>query len=1127
MNEYSPSDFITSPGFRLHRLEIFNWGTFDSREGHVHIVEPNGNTTLLVGRNGSGKSTLVDSLLTLIVPNQIRNYNVAAGAGKRERDEKSYIKGACGRKTREGGDDSAKADVKYLRPKASHYSALLAVFKNEASNAVFSIAQVLHIDAEGTADKVFCFRADEASIVKDLAGITSMERLRDQMERRGFVATKKYTEFQARLQKVLHFKSKAIDIFNQTVAVKDIESLNGFIRQHMLEHKPWRDKIDALLQHFSLLSEAHAELVDVRKQFHMLGPVKEKGLAYQAMDERHSAVRRRNDALDAFFRQQTVNLLEPEIKIQKEEWRRLSDRHRELTDLIKEMDGSIRRLENSIESAGGDRLKLLPVLIEKEKLLSKTKHDAAQKFADLLRRAGIQVPVLDESDFEALRLTLKAINEECEAAMQNLSAELTAMEVQQHQESERLKKESAELHELKQRKTNLPENHVYLRQRLCSDLHLSPNDLPFAAELMAVKPEEAQWEESIELVLRGLGLSLLVPTRLYRQVSDYIDQTSIKGSDGRGQRLVYLHVRDEKRTVRQTTPHHDSLLRKIQFREGHLLIPWLKAELAERFDYRCCATMEDFRQTQGLVLTKDRHFRTGAVRHEKDDRERAMARRNFVLGWDNTEKRKALQCEIDKLAQILSGREKQLIQKRENVGRCREKRSATDEALKIESFTSINHAPHDEQVAALEREKKQLEEGNKEIQELKKRLAHENAAREAVDRDKDTMLTGANTLDNQIKIAEKLVANAKKALARMESEGLLVVMSLVFPEIEADLGQELKTENLFDEEKRLTRSMAEAISRQESEIAPLRNALTDSMGRFVAAFSKKQHDLRATPDYLTSFLLLRDSIEREGLPKQEQRFKERLNEKVTQEIGLLNGALQSEQGEITSKIALLNESLRQLEYRRGTWIWLDARPMRDEEVLSFQRDMKECLSGSFEGTLEADEARYLRIEKLIARLKDEPRWTEKVTDVRRWFDFVAREIEEDSGVERDSYSDSGGKSGGEKAKLAFTILVAAIAYQYDITPGRTVSDRLHFVVVDEMFSKVDDQYSEYALELFKKFGLQLLIVAPLDAKARITEPYVGCYLHVLKDDKSNLSEVFSMTSEEFRELAVSTPEEKA
>ena len=116
------------------------------------------------------------------------------------------------------------------------------------------------------------------------------------------------------------------------------------------------------------------------------------------------------------------------------------------------------------------------------------------------------------------------------------------------------------------------------------------------------------------------------------------------------------------------------------------------------------------------------------------------------------------------------------------------------------------------------------------------------------------------------------------------------------------------------------------------------------------------------------------------------------------------------------------------------------------------------------------------------------------------------------------YQDSSGQSGGEKAKLAFTILVAAIAYQYDLDPENPVSNRFQFVVVDEMFSKVDDQYAEYALELFKQFGLQLLIVAPLDSKARVTQPYVGSYLHVIK--KENKSAILEMTAKEFEDSVV-------
>jgi uncharacterized protein YPO0396 len=156
---------------------------------------------------------------------------------------------------------------------------------------------------------------------------------------------------------------------------------------------------------------------------------------------------------------------------------------------------------------------------------------------------------------------------------------------------------------------------------------------------------------------------------------------------------------------------------------------------------------------------------------------------------------------------------------------------------------------------------------------------------------------------------------------------------------------------------------------------------------------------------------------------------------------------------------------------------------------------------------------------LVTKFRDEgnDRWRQKVIDVRNWFNFAAREFVVETGEARSYYDGGTGQSGGEKGKLAFLVLVAAIAYQYDLDPDAKQSDRFHFVMVDEMFSRSDDQHAEYALDLFDRFGLQLLIVAPLDAKARVTEPYVGTYIHVVKDKETHRSQLLSITAEELHD----------
>ena len=78
--EFEQDDTLS--GFRLERLEVYNWGTFDKR---VWTLQLGGRNGLLTGDIGSGKSTLVDAVTTLLVPSNRIVYNKAAGAEGKER----------------------------------------------------------------------------------------------------------------------------------------------------------------------------------------------------------------------------------------------------------------------------------------------------------------------------------------------------------------------------------------------------------------------------------------------------------------------------------------------------------------------------------------------------------------------------------------------------------------------------------------------------------------------------------------------------------------------------------------------------------------------------------------------------------------------------------------------------------------------------------------------------------------------------------------------------------------------------------------------------------------------------------------------------------------------------------
>lgn len=139
-----------------------------------------------------------------------------------------------------------------------------------------------------------------------------------------------------------------------------------------------------------------------------------------------------------------------------------------------------------------------------------------------------------------------------------------------------------------------------------------------------------------------------------------------------------------------------------------------------------------------------------------------------------------------------------------------------------------------------------------------------------------------------------------------------------------------------------------------------------------------------------------------------------------------------------------------------------------------------------------------------------------MTDVRNWFTFSASERDRVTDEEWEHYRDSDGKSGGQKEKLAYTILAASLAYQFGLEWGAQRSRDFRFAVIDEAFGRGSDVSTRYALDLFAKLGLQLLIVTPLQ-KVHVIEPYVRAIGFVDNPDGTS-SRLQTLTVEELHDL---------
>ncbi len=1107
------------PGYRLHKVQIMNWGTFDSSKGQIQTIRPNGRTSLLIGQNGSGKSTMVDSILTLLVRPGIRNYNVAAGSSgkKRERDERSYLMGAYGHAST---DAENKASTLYLRKEGRHLSILLGYFYNADTKKGFTIAQVLYSGVDGKVEKVFCFAKGEKDIAIDFADIKSVDQISKKLEARDIRTTKTFAQYHKWLINEGNMRPKAMDVFNQTVAVKDIRSLTEFIRGHMLEGQNWRERIDDILNHFQQLSDAHRMLVDAREQSQALQPIAQYGAEYGRLNEDLESRERIEKACDAYFRVKSIDLYTKARDERLAEGEGITAQLEVLNRQLDDNEQQIRRLQNDVENSGGERLRSLPFLLEQKHEDSKRRRERADRYRRAFQKAGLQLSVLDEGSFQAATVALSDLRKQTEAEVQTLEEGKLNSAIRAHKLEARRDALDLEIRTLQERGSNLPERHQELRRQICEQLQLSPNDLPFVAELIAVRENETEWTSAIETVLRDFGLSLLVPADRFREVSTFIDELSLHNAEKGGMKLAYLRAGDvlSENVTPSASNDQALLLNKLEYNEQHSMIDWVKAELAHRFKFACCDSDADFRDVRAMALTAKRHINFGRGWHEKDDRDLVTNPRHYVLGWNNEAKLHVLRKDLALAEEDLQRLLVEMAQHGDQVALLRSREEAIRRAQEIRAFAEIDHERVDRELAELRREKEMLETSNEAVSAVTSQLGSATAQKHELKGRESRSIKRLGVLEREIAQASELLENSERRIRIMSEEGDFEQHTSLFPSIEDDLlgaGIVLSADSLMEQENAYTADLRQAIAATRSKLAPVEKSLVQAMGRFLRKFRQFEHEFREDPAYLDDFLNLHVRLDQEDLPKHEQSFKQRLNEKVTTEIGILNNQLDNEREEILTRIETLNRCLETIDYDAldKTYMQLEPKPVRDAEIAEFQRLMKECLADAFEGNGEADEARFSRIEGLISRLREDARWREKVTDVRRWFDFGARETVRSTGEERGYYSDSMGQSGGEKAKLAFTILVAAVVYQFDIDPEAPESNKFHFVVVDEMFSKIDDRYAEYALRLFQKFGLQLLIVAPFDAKAKVTEPFVDYYIHVVK--KNNRSRVLTMSSDEF------------
>ncbi len=906
---------------------------------------------------------------------------------------------------------------------------------------------------------------------------------------------------------------QALDLFYQTVSMKSVGNLTEFVRLHMLEKNEVETQLDTLLRGFDNLNRLHEAVLKARLQIEQLTPLTAALAKFSELQTRIEALRNARNALGSWFAYFQKALLQTQIEKLNQQSQRLVHQLEKISANIESLRHKENDFRNSIEDQGGRRLREIEREIEQfQREVGRCKRQYAhyEKACQPLELS----PQLDEKQFYANQQQLEIIAKTIETKEKNLQQQRDQSAIQlsiQRKEQSQLQQE---IDSLKQRKSNIPLRNLSIRQGLLETLNLKEEELPFIGELLQVDDQEAAWEGAIERVLHNYGLSLLVPERHYKRVSQYVEQTHLKG------RLVYFRI--DNNHLKSTPIEAGSLAEKVKIKPDSEFYDWLENALASRFNYHCCEDMEAFRR-HSYAITKSGQIKAGRQRHEKDDRYNLHDRSRYILGWSNLEKRQVLENLAQTLEQKIQQFSIQIANLEMQQKVLRIKTNALHDLQKTTQFAEIDWQTPTLSIETLHQEHKSIQTSSNVLQQLQKLLEQTISKRQEKEQQEKQGFSDQGTLKNKLENAKQTLKAAVTLANEISEEALQQHQPLLTQWRKKELGETVfNLRNLDKNQRKIREAMSAHIGNDTAKLNRLTQSIIQQMQNYKRNYPAETSEVDARIEAGHEYAQMLAILASEDLPRHEATFKKMLNEQTIQGVVMFQSQLEKERRQIEDKIHAINQSLQQIEYNTGTYITLVANLAIDVDVRDFRSELKMILSNTLDSDDLYTEERFLQVKSIMERFKgregqveQDRRWMRKVTDVRNWYNFSASERWRENDEEKEFYSDSAGKSGGQKEKLAYTILASALAYQFGLESNDNSARSFRFVVIDEAFGKGSDESTRYALELFRKLNLQLLIVTPLQ-KIHVIEDYINA-VHFVHNREGKYSMLRNLSIEEYRE----------
>jgi uncharacterized protein YPO0396 len=1067
-------------GYHLHELHLYNWGAFAGR----HQASIDAANTAIIGPTGSGKTTLIDALMTLLCANP--RYNLASTGGhESDRDLVSYVRGASG--PGHAGDDSdhlarsgrsvtgiaarlvrGGADAAHPgKPNADPADSVLigALLWFDGSSSSVSDMSRRWFFAQGADHSLDAWLEEHHS-----GGARALGKLEKNTDGLQIFTIK--TAYLAKLQRFFEVGPNAFTLLNRAAGLKQLNSIDEIFRELVLDDQSAFDEALKVAANFDELAVIHTELELANQQYLALLPLRDMARQEQLAQQRLADLRTLQAALPRWFAEQGHRLWQQRSNALQTQLAQLQAQIKQAQTTLKNARADEQaRLADYLQT-GGSNIELLQGGIASQQQVLRQRQAALADYQKLVRNLALGLPADGTTDANA---TLLATHQQAaSAALQQLDAqqaEQTAAaetavmhERNAHAELMRLQ---AEHDAVRQRPgSNLPVEFQPFRAALAEALQLSPDDLPFAAELIEVRKDEQAWRGAIERALGSHRLRILVPPQAMQAALHWVNQ--------RHNRLHVRLLEVQQHRSKDPAPAafwSDGFCRKLNLKP-HAHQHALQKLLAE-LDRHCVNDADDLRHTphamtqQGLMSGRAQHF-------DKQDQKRLD--QDWMTGFDNRDR-------LAQLAQQIADAEKQwtTLEQAKETANNRVKQAALQRSLwhslQALRFENLDVADTLAQLQRLQEQLAALLNPKSDTAQAKARYGQAQTLREQAETALRGHELGHASAQTEHRTAEKKQADCAARLAGLPPDAppLTDALARLLP---GGLPKP-NSEQIDAQERSTVDALREQADKQQRHLGDLQKDLIRQMARALkedrGALADQAEELAALPQYLDRLRVL----EEEALPEKRQRFQDYLNTASEQGVSTLLSGINAQVTDITERIDELNRTLQRVDFQPGRILQLAPQLVVHPSLQTLNKAMALLRTERLHD--DGGQRHYQALRAMVDLLREHAtnrrtKAAQALLDARYRLQFAVHVIDRATNQILERRTGSQGGSGGEKEIIASYVLTASLSYAL-CPPGRS-RPLFGTIVLDEAFSKSSAAVAARIIQALREFGLHALFVTP-------------------------------------------------